>query len=475
MRIVSLCFAVLCGHIQVSAGQDNRLPQRQAFAPVIRQGMTSSRMAQYDHDARVHHQARRFAEPLRQGGGMSLASSSYSYPLLGAFWTISMIFLWAIWFWILITIFIEIFRSHDLPGWAKALWFILILFLPLIGVVVYLIVGGSEMAFFKNRDPEFRLRLHVAIVAYSVSAIFGVAFLLTRVTAPHTTPLLALSVAIGASAPLALAFLWGQLTALKIGPVQIDLTQITVPLVNPDLADAVREVLTDATPDLTKKVLELIETPVTKLVKVNLPAQEYWWPSRLFFLAVLLDDYTDIRRVVFVTGDDRKDYIGMARPHVIRRCIAAARPEGRYEEVYQKAEALTDNNVSKNLPDPVFRQTQVQVIAQMWGQAYQAVHPSPDPTVPVAERPSPGQFVTAQELRRILGNGLSTTFVEWDGEPGVTSDYYRILYAGEEFVALTSHMQTKTGQPRLDIVVNASRMAIDISRQVLRRQLERRR
>jgi ABC-type multidrug transport system fused ATPase/permease subunit len=76
---------------------------------------------------------------------MLLASSSYSYPILGAFWTIFMIFLWVIWFWILITIFIDLFRSHDLSGWAKALWFIFILLLPLIGVLVYLIARGGKM------------------------------------------------------------------------------------------------------------------------------------------------------------------------------------------------------------------------------------------------------------------------------------------------------------------------------------------
>ncbi len=76
---------------------------------------------------------------------MFLASSSYSYPILGAFWTIFMIFLWVIWFWILITIIIDIFRSHDLSGWAKALWFVFILFLPLIGVLAYLIARGGKM------------------------------------------------------------------------------------------------------------------------------------------------------------------------------------------------------------------------------------------------------------------------------------------------------------------------------------------
>jgi Short C-terminal domain len=76
---------------------------------------------------------------------MSLASSSYSYPLLGAFWTIVEIFLWVIWFWILITVFIDIFRSHDLSGWGKALWFLFVLIIPLIGVLVYLIVRGGSM------------------------------------------------------------------------------------------------------------------------------------------------------------------------------------------------------------------------------------------------------------------------------------------------------------------------------------------
>ncbi len=76
---------------------------------------------------------------------MPLASSSYSYPLLGAFWTIFEIFLWVIWFWILITVFIDIFRSHDLSGGGKALWFIFVLFIPLIGVLAYLIVRGGSM------------------------------------------------------------------------------------------------------------------------------------------------------------------------------------------------------------------------------------------------------------------------------------------------------------------------------------------
>ncbi len=100
---------------------------------------------------------------------MPLASSSYSYPLLGAFWTIFMIFLWVIWIWILIWIFIDIFRSHDLSGWAKALWFLFVLFIPLIGVLVYLIARGGSMQEraaqqAQQQDAEFRSYVQEAAV-----------------------------------------------------------------------------------------------------------------------------------------------------------------------------------------------------------------------------------------------------------------------------------------------------------------------
>ena len=72
-----------------------------------------------------------------------LASSSY--PLLDLFWTLLEFFLWVIWIWILIMVIIDIFRSHDLGGFAKALWFVFVLFIPLIGVLVYLIARGGSM------------------------------------------------------------------------------------------------------------------------------------------------------------------------------------------------------------------------------------------------------------------------------------------------------------------------------------------
>jgi Short C-terminal domain/Phospholipase_D-nuclease N-terminal len=61
------------------------------------------------------------------------------------FWSMLWFFLFFIWIWLLIVVFSDIFRSQDLSGWAKALWTIFVIFLPYLGVFVYLIARGGKM------------------------------------------------------------------------------------------------------------------------------------------------------------------------------------------------------------------------------------------------------------------------------------------------------------------------------------------
>ncbi len=68
-----------------------------------------------------------------------------SYPLLNLFLTMMWFFLWALWLFLLFWIFLDIFRSRDLSGWAKALWLIFVIVLPYLGVFVYLIARGGSM------------------------------------------------------------------------------------------------------------------------------------------------------------------------------------------------------------------------------------------------------------------------------------------------------------------------------------------
>ena len=69
-----------------------------------------------------------------------------NHPFLNVIWTMFIIFVWLAWFWLLITIAIDIFRRRDIGGGQKTLWFILIIFLPLIGSLIYIISQGGHMA-----------------------------------------------------------------------------------------------------------------------------------------------------------------------------------------------------------------------------------------------------------------------------------------------------------------------------------------
>ena len=68
------------------------------------------------------------------------------YPLMDIIWTMLVFFGWVIWFWILISILSDIFRRHDIGGWGKAAWTVFVIILPFLGVLVYLIAEGKEMA-----------------------------------------------------------------------------------------------------------------------------------------------------------------------------------------------------------------------------------------------------------------------------------------------------------------------------------------
>ena len=67
------------------------------------------------------------------------------YPFLDVMWTMLVFFLWILWFWLLFTVFADIFRRHDLSGWGKAAWLIFTILLPFLGVFVYLITQNVGM------------------------------------------------------------------------------------------------------------------------------------------------------------------------------------------------------------------------------------------------------------------------------------------------------------------------------------------
>ena len=67
------------------------------------------------------------------------------YPFLDVLWTMILFFAWVAWIWIAITIFVDIFRRHDIGGFAKAAWVVFVIVLPFLGVLIYLIAQHDGM------------------------------------------------------------------------------------------------------------------------------------------------------------------------------------------------------------------------------------------------------------------------------------------------------------------------------------------
>ncbi|WP_333740550.1 SHOCT domain-containing protein [Streptomyces sp. IBSBF 2806] len=70
---------------------------------------------------------------------------AYDYPLLSAFWTMLVFFLWIMWFVLLFRVVVDILRDDHLSGWAKAGWLVFCVVLPFLGVFVYVIARGKNM------------------------------------------------------------------------------------------------------------------------------------------------------------------------------------------------------------------------------------------------------------------------------------------------------------------------------------------
>jgi len=88
-------------------------------------------------------------------------------------WSMLWFFLFFIWIYLLITVFADIFRSHDMGGFAKTLWILFVIVIPYLGVFIYLIARGSKMQEHAVKDAASReaaTRQYVQSVAGSSGA-----------------------------------------------------------------------------------------------------------------------------------------------------------------------------------------------------------------------------------------------------------------------------------------------------------------
>ena len=93
---------------------------------------------------------------------MTVAASNY--PFLHVMWSIFVFFGVVLWFWLLFSVFGDLFRRDDIGGWGKTGWTVLVILVPLIGAFIYLIVEGRAMTARYGPRPQQRTDEYIDVL-----------------------------------------------------------------------------------------------------------------------------------------------------------------------------------------------------------------------------------------------------------------------------------------------------------------------
>jgi hypothetical protein len=314
----------------------------------------------------------------------------------------------------------------------------------------------------KGVNLAFVLRYVVMVLmGYLAVYVFIAAFIIVSqakdrlgLSAP-LSEVTALVIAAIITAPIVLPFVWKRLNKVKIGELEINLSDVSA-RVKLTLADELRDVQRlamgpSALPNLIEKLATAIsEAGVNGIVEVEFGiGKPPWWSTRLYLLAALAEGYTDIGGMVFLTSqpDRERIYFGSVSPAMLRQALAADDP--RLSEAYEAAMKVPPPD-----PDAGVPAKRVAWIAQNY--IWQLNERGGEEQVK--------QIVTTEFLdhcRVVTGKSI-----EWDGGPPTTWLIHDILEHPEAYVALVK------ADGRLNLVVDRMRLAEQVAKNSLRHQLE---
>jgi hypothetical protein len=186
----------------------------------------------------------------------------------------------------------------------------------------------------------------IAAAGYAVMLIFafgyGLAWLIGMPIA-H-----AVVAGVVAAAPVIIAVIGERVTGIKAFGVQLNLTEVTAPMagdnraVAADLSEVMGQGIdtsvvdsSSSSPGLSRPMDELVRRK-SKLVQIDLRNDAYWWPTRLFLVAALAQDYTDVEALVFVRSREQI-FVGIAAPRDVRRRLHRTFSSSNYESAYRRA------------------------------------------------------------------------------------------------------------------------------------------
>jgi hypothetical protein len=185
--------------------------------------------------------------------------------------------------------------------------------------------------------------------------------------------------------------------------------------------------------DLLGPFTELIEHR-SRLLVLDLRNDRYWWSSRLYLVAALADDFTDVEAIVFIHADDARLFVGIASPRAVRKHLARAGKPQKYATAYRRARGVAPQ--SGDSPDPL-----AGILAHWPEKAAECG----------IEGRGPIPLVGSRELRRWLGANLDTGSVS--AGPLTPLRQYQVISHPRRYVAITE-------EGRLDQVINRDDMAL---------------
>jgi hypothetical protein len=294
---------------------------------------------------------------------------------------------------------------------------------------------------------SIRQRAVIALVGYGVLALFALVFVLLRRNTPTLTTTHVLILSAVSVAPLVLALLWEHLKGVKLGQVEISLNEVA-PTPNVELAAEIQKLEASVTPALSAAMRAAVGNRGFRLVEINLRSAPYWWSTRLYLLAALAEEYTNVERLVFLEQEAARLFVGMAPPTAVRKALAKKFPD--LQRVFRKVQ----QDVTENFRPPDDA-TEVESIINQW--STQPLFTSiVEGQVTLTVESNVKQLTAAANLREWLPNSLETESRQWSGESHSSSLYAKILSCTVPYVPLLN------GQ-RLEKVVNRGDLAMKLA------------
>jgi hypothetical protein len=222
-------------------------------------------------------------------------------------------------------------------------------------------------------------------------------------------------------APIILGLLWDRLKGLKIGEIELVLEKAS-PTINIELASKIQKSRSSATIPLVNDIASVIADADLKLVEVNLGFRPYWWNSRLFLLAALIQKYTNVERLVFVKHDALRVFVGIATPASVRRVLGERFPP--LEAVFAKLYDNAGPHTAASKKDEVFN------IGIGWD------HQTFSRDGVSMKEPEYREKISARILCEWLGPELQTEARHWNGALPGKRLYAKLLTCKAPFVPL---------------------------------------